>query len=174
MLNLKLQYFGHLMQRPDSLEKILMLGKIEGRRRRAWWRMRWLDASPTRWTWVWASSRRWWRAGKPGVMQSMGSQRVGYNLVTEQLQQHKGIYHNKKENIWDFPSDPMVKNPPTISEDMGSTPDPGRFHMPQGNYWDYKSQLLKLQVTITEACMPLAPVFCNKRSHWIETLIYHN
>ena len=64
----------------------------------------------------------------------MGSQRVGYNLVTEQLQQHKGIYHNKKENIWDFPSDPMVKNPPTISEDMVSTPDPGRFHMPQGNY----------------------------------------
>ena len=54
--------------------------------------------------------------------------------MTEQLQQHKGIYHNKKENIWDFPSDPMVKNPPTISEDMGSTPDPGRFHMPQGNY----------------------------------------
>ena len=43
MLKLKLQYFGHLMQRSDSLEKILMLGKIEGRRRRGWQRMRWLD-----------------------------------------------------------------------------------------------------------------------------------
>ena len=43
MLKLKLQYFGHLMQRTDSLENTLMLGKIEGRRRRGWQRMRWLD-----------------------------------------------------------------------------------------------------------------------------------
>ena len=43
MLKLKLQYFGHLMQRSDSLEKTLMLGKIEGRRKRGKWRMRWLD-----------------------------------------------------------------------------------------------------------------------------------
>ena len=43
MLKLKLQYFGHLMQRTDSLEKTLMLGRIEGRRRRGWQRMRWLD-----------------------------------------------------------------------------------------------------------------------------------
>ena len=43
MLKLKLQYFGQLMRRVDSLEKTLMLGGIEGRRRRGWWRMRWLD-----------------------------------------------------------------------------------------------------------------------------------
>ena len=43
MLKLKLQYFGHLMRRADSFEKTLMLGKIEGRRRRGQWRMRWLD-----------------------------------------------------------------------------------------------------------------------------------
>ena len=43
MLKLKLQYFGHLMQRANSLEKTLMLGKIKGRRRRGWQRMRWLD-----------------------------------------------------------------------------------------------------------------------------------
>ena len=43
MLKLKLQYFGHLMRRADSLEKTLMLGKIEGRRRKGWQRMRWLD-----------------------------------------------------------------------------------------------------------------------------------
>ena len=43
MLNLKLQYFGHLIGRTDSLEKILMMGKIEGRRRREWQSIRWLD-----------------------------------------------------------------------------------------------------------------------------------
>ena len=46
MLKLKLQYFGHLMRRTDSLEKTLMLGKIEGGRRRGWQRMRWLDGIP--------------------------------------------------------------------------------------------------------------------------------
>ena len=46
LLNLKLQYFGHLMRRADSLEKILMLGGIEGRRKRGWQRMRWLDGIP--------------------------------------------------------------------------------------------------------------------------------
>ena len=58
-LMLKLQYFGHLMGRTDSLEKTLMLGKIEFRRRRGWQRMRWFLASPTQWTCVWASSGSW-------------------------------------------------------------------------------------------------------------------
>ena len=74
---------GHLMWRTDSLEKTLMLGKIEGSRRRRWQRMRWLYASPTWCTWVWASSGSWWWTGKPGMLQSMGLQRVGYNWVTE-------------------------------------------------------------------------------------------
>ena len=72
MLKLKLQYFSHLVQRADSLEKDMMLGKIEGRRRRERQRTRWLDGSPTQWTWVWASSGRWWKTGKPGMLQSMG------------------------------------------------------------------------------------------------------
>ena len=59
MLKLKLQYFGHLMRRADSLEKTLMLGKIEGRRRRGRQRIRWLEASPTQWTWVWVVSGSW-------------------------------------------------------------------------------------------------------------------
>ena len=55
MLKLKLQYFGHLVKRADSLKKTLMLGKNEGRRRRGQQRMRWLDGLPTQWTWVWAN-----------------------------------------------------------------------------------------------------------------------
>ena len=70
MLKLKFQYFGHLMPRADSFEKTLMLGKIEGRRRRGQQRMRWLDGITN-------------RTGNPGVLRSMGSQRVGHNLATE-------------------------------------------------------------------------------------------
>ena len=84
MLKLKLQYFGHLMWRTDSFEKTLMLGKIEGRKRsghdRGW--DGWMT-STTQWAWVWASSGSWWLTGKPGVLQSMGSQRVRHNWATE-------------------------------------------------------------------------------------------
>ena len=68
MLKLNLQYFGHLMQRTDFLEKTLMLGKVEGGRRRG--RQRWDGWMPslTRWAWVWVSSRSWWCTGKPGVL----------------------------------------------------------------------------------------------------------
>ena len=88
-LKLKLQYFGHLMQRTDSWEKILMLGKIENRRRRGEQRKKWLDGINNSWAWVWASSRSWWRTVKPGVLQSMGSQRVGHNWATEPTDQCK-------------------------------------------------------------------------------------
>ena len=82
MLKLKLQYFGHLMQRADSLEKTLIMGKTEGRRRRGWQRMRLLDVN-TDSTWVWASPGSWWWTGNPGVLQYMGSQRVGHDWATE-------------------------------------------------------------------------------------------
>ena len=65
------------MQRTDSLENTLILGKIEGGRRRGRQRISWLDASLTQWTWVWVNSGSWWWAGKPGMLQSMGLQRVG-------------------------------------------------------------------------------------------------
>ena len=84
MLKLKLQYFVYLMQRNDSSEKSVVLGNTEGRRRRGWQRMRWLDGIiDPRWTWVWASSRSWWWPRKPGVLQSMGSQRIRHNQATE-------------------------------------------------------------------------------------------
>ena len=79
MLKLKLQYLGDLIQRTDSLEKPLMLGKIKARgegNNRGW--DGWM-ASPTWWTWVWTSSRSWWWTGTPGMLQSMGPQRVGHD-----------------------------------------------------------------------------------------------
>ena len=81
MLKLKLQYFGHLMRRADSLEKTLMLGKTGGGRRRGQERMRWLDGITN--SRVWVNSRNWWWTGKPGMLQSMGLQRVGHDWVTK-------------------------------------------------------------------------------------------
>ena len=73
MLKLNLQHFGHLTRRTDSLEKTLMLGKIEGRRRRGWGWDGWM-ASRMQLTLMWAISGSWWWTGGPGVLQSMGSQ----------------------------------------------------------------------------------------------------
>ena len=80
MLKLKLQYFGHLIWRTDSLEKTLMRGKFESRRKRGWQRRDGWMASMTLWIWVWTSSRRWWRTGKPSVLQSR------HDWTTEQQQ----------------------------------------------------------------------------------------
>ena len=82
MLKLKLQYFGHLMRRDNSLEKILMLGKTEGRREEGNREYDGWMVSLIQWTWTWANSRRWWVTGRPGMLQSMGSRRVGHDWVT--------------------------------------------------------------------------------------------
>ena len=83
MLKLKRQYFGHLIRRANSLEETVMwerlrVGEGDNRGQDDWM------ASLTQWTWVWASSRKWWRTGKPGVLQSTGSQTVGHYWATEQ------------------------------------------------------------------------------------------
>ena len=74
MLKLKLQYFGYLMPRVDSFEKTLMLGKIEGRRRRGQQRMGWLDGITDSMDLTLSKSGKWWGTGKPGVPQAIGVQ----------------------------------------------------------------------------------------------------
>ena len=76
------KYFGHLMGTTDSLEKTLMLGMIEGRRRRVQQRMRWLDGITDSIDMSLSMLQEWW-TGKPGVLQSTGSQRVGLDWATE-------------------------------------------------------------------------------------------
>ena len=83
MLKLKLQYFGHLMRRADSLERpwcwegLRAGGEGDDQGWDGWM------ASLTRWTWVWVNSRSWWWTGRPGVLWFMGWQRVGHDWATE-------------------------------------------------------------------------------------------
>ena len=87
MLKMKHQYFGHLFRRANSLEKIWCWERLKaGGEEDNKWCDGWM-ASLTQWTWVWASSRRWRRTGKPGVLHSMGSQRVRHDWGAKQQQQ---------------------------------------------------------------------------------------
>ena len=100
MLKLKLQYFGHLMRRVDSLEKTLMLeglgagGEGEDRGWDGWM------ASLTRWMWVWVNSGSWWWTGRPGVLRFMGSQRVGHDWATE-LNWTELSVHDCRPQCWE-------------------------------------------------------------------------
>ena len=83
MLKLKLQYFGHMMGRTVHWKRPWCLGRLKvGGEGENWEWYGWM-ASLTQWTWVWESSGNWWWKRKPGVLQSMWSQRVGYNWATE-------------------------------------------------------------------------------------------
>ena len=92
---LKLLYFGHLMQRADSLEKILMLGNVQSRRGRGQQRMRWLDGITNSMDNSWANSKRRWRTGRPGMLKSMD--------MTKQLNNNNKRKADEKEKynpVW--------------------------------------------------------------------------
>ena len=126
-LLLKVQYFGYLMQRANSLEKTWCWERLkaEGEGDNRGWGG-WM-ASLTQWTWVWARSGRWWRMGKSGMLQSMGSQRVGHNWATEQqcTSARRPIYaswesqkeksEKEAESLFD---EIMVKNSPNLRNKM--------------------------------------------------------
>ena len=98
-LKLKLQYFGHLIWRGDSLEKTLNWERLraggEGGNR-GW--DGWM-ASPTQWTWVWVDPGSWWWTGRPGVLQFMGLQRVGHNWATELNWYKMFLLESVKRNV---------------------------------------------------------------------------
>ena len=79
MLKLKLQYYGYLMQRTDSLERPWCWERVKAGGDRGW--DGWM-ASPAQWTWVWVDSRSWWWTGRPGVLRFMGSKRVEHDWAT--------------------------------------------------------------------------------------------
>ena len=98
-LKLKLQYFGHLMRRADSFEKTLMLGKIEGRRRRGRQRMRWLDGITDSMDMGLGGLRSWRWTGRPGVLWFMESQRVGHDWATELNWKSARCYSTKQYKV---------------------------------------------------------------------------
>ena len=89
-LKLKLQDLGQLIWRADHWKRPRCWERLRARGEggnRGW--DDWMK-SPIQWTWVWANSGRWWGTGKPGMLQSTGSQRVGHNWVIEQQRMHSG------------------------------------------------------------------------------------
>ena len=126
MLKLKFQYFGHLMQKVDSLEKTLILGGIGGRRRRGWQRMRWLDGI----TDLMGMSLSKGRKGvPPGVVMDREAWRAAIHGVTKswtRLSDWTELNWTELNSLlWGFPGGSVVKNPTIMQERQGSIPGLG-------------------------------------------------
>ena len=100
MLKLKLQYFGHLMRRVDSLEKTLMLGGIGGRRRRGRQRMRWLDGITDSMDMSLSELQELWWTGRPGVLQFMGMDREAWRAAIHGVAKSRTRLSNWTELNW--------------------------------------------------------------------------
>ena len=122
-LKLKLQYFGHLIWRTGLLEKTLMLGKIDGRRRRAWQRMRWLDGITDSMDMSLSKLRELVMDREAGLLQSVGSQRLGHNWVTVSTP------YIDMNQPWVRMCSPILKPPPT------SLPTPSLWVFPEHQLW---------------------------------------
>ena len=108
---LMFQYFGHLTWRANSLGKTLMLGKLRARRRRGWQRMRWLDGIIGSMDMNLSKLREMVKDGKPGVLQSMGSKRVGHDWATEQ-------HHSQLTVLWKFQVNSKGNQPCILSTEF--------------------------------------------------------
>ena len=128
-LRVKLQYFGHLMWRTDALERILMLGKVQGRRRRD--NTGWEDwmASLNQWIWVWVNSVSWWPTGRPGMVQFMWTQRFEHDWAT------------KRNWTWPYPSKQESASPSVSLSHKES--------FPQASYFIHQ-RVERMKIIITE------------------------
>ena len=122
MLKLKLQYFGHLMRKVDSLETTLMLGGIGGRRRRGRQRMRWLGGIPDSMDVSLSELRELWWTGRPGVLWFMGSQRIGHDWATEL----NWVHYIRTLLDTGFPDGSVSKESACQARQAGSVSESGR------------------------------------------------